>query len=110
MLFWGLIYKSQALFLCLLLKNLAVKGSASVAELFYYLKRLTAHKAVYRQSGKNLNDANIKEDYIPAAFFPRIYKNPLLTKHKMLASMSRKGNCYDNAPMDGFFGALKTKG
>jgi transposase InsO family protein len=25
----------------------------------------------------------------------------------MKASMSRKGNCYDNAPMESFFGTLK---
>ena len=25
----------------------------------------------------------------------------------MCASMSRKGNCYDNAPMESFFGTLK---
>jgi len=33
----------------------------------------------------------------------------LLTKHQMQVSMSRKGNCYDNAPMESFFGTLKTE-
>ena len=33
----------------------------------------------------------------------------LLTKFGMQASMSRKGNCYDNAPMESFFGSLKTE-
>lgn len=33
----------------------------------------------------------------------------LLTKHEMLSSMSRKGNCYDNAPAESFFGTLKTE-
>lgn len=33
----------------------------------------------------------------------------LLTKHRMVASMSRKGNCYDNAPVESFFGTLKTE-
>ena len=33
----------------------------------------------------------------------------LLTKHQIQASMSRKGNCYDNAPMESFFGTLKTE-
>ncbi len=33
----------------------------------------------------------------------------LLTKHEMLGSMSRKGNCYDNAPMESFFATLKTE-
>lgn len=27
----------------------------------------------------------------------------------MLASMSRKGNCWDNAPMESFFATLKTE-
>jgi putative transposase len=27
----------------------------------------------------------------------------------MTVSMSRKGNCYDNAPMEGFWGTLKTE-
>lgn len=33
----------------------------------------------------------------------------LLTKYHLQASMSRKGNCYDNAPMESFFGTLKTE-
>ena len=33
----------------------------------------------------------------------------LLTRAKMVASMSRKGNCYDNAAVESFFGTLKTE-
>jgi len=33
----------------------------------------------------------------------------VLTKFEMQASMSRKGNCYDNAPMESFFASLKTE-
>jgi transposase InsO family protein len=33
----------------------------------------------------------------------------LLTNAKMIISMSRKGNCYDNAPTESFFGTLKTE-
>ena len=33
----------------------------------------------------------------------------LLTKHKMTCSMSRKGNCYDNAVAESFFHLLKTE-
>jgi putative transposase len=33
----------------------------------------------------------------------------LLAKHGLKASMSRKGNCYDNAVMESFFGTLKTE-
>lgn len=31
----------------------------------------------------------------------------ILNKNKLICSMSRKGNCYDNAPMESFWGKLK---
>jgi transposase InsO family protein len=33
----------------------------------------------------------------------------LLTEKKFICSMSRKGNCWDNAPMESFWGKLKTE-
>jgi transposase InsO family protein len=33
----------------------------------------------------------------------------LLTRTRMVSSMSRKGNCYDNAPVESFFGTFKTE-
>jgi transposase InsO family protein len=33
----------------------------------------------------------------------------ILTANGMICSMSRKGNCWDNAPMESFFGTLKTE-
>ncbi len=33
----------------------------------------------------------------------------LLDEHDLLCSMSRRGNCYDNAPTESFFGKLKTE-
>lgn len=33
----------------------------------------------------------------------------LLTQYQLRGSMSRAGNCYDNAPMESFFGTLKTE-
>jgi putative transposase len=33
----------------------------------------------------------------------------LLVEYKMVASMSRKGNCWDNAPMESFFNSLKNE-
>jgi putative transposase len=33
----------------------------------------------------------------------------LLARHGLCCSMSRRGNCYDNAPMESFFGSLKTE-
>jgi len=33
----------------------------------------------------------------------------LLARHGMVQSMSRKGDCYDNAPMESFFSTLKAE-
>jgi transposase InsO family protein len=33
----------------------------------------------------------------------------MLDRFGMKASMSRKGNCYDNAPMESFWGILKSE-
>ena len=33
----------------------------------------------------------------------------LLNRHRLIGSMSRKGNCYDNAVQESFFGTLKTE-
>ena len=33
----------------------------------------------------------------------------LLSKHQLLSSMSRKGDCYDNAPMESFYRTLKVE-
>ncbi|MDT7857210.1 IS3 family transposase [Rubrivirga sp. S365] len=33
----------------------------------------------------------------------------LLRRHGIVASMSRRGNCHDNAPTESFFGTLKSE-
>jgi transposase InsO family protein len=33
----------------------------------------------------------------------------ILARHGLRCSMSRRGNCLDNAPMESFFGSLKTE-
>jgi len=33
----------------------------------------------------------------------------LLSQHEMICSMSRKGDCWDNAPMESFYGSMKTE-
>ena len=38
----------------------------------------------------------------------REYQN-LLNRHGIVCSMSRKGDCWDNAPMESFFHTLKTE-
>ena len=37
----------------------------------------------------------------------QIYAVKMLKQHKIFQSMSRKGNCLDNSPMENFFGLLK---
>src|SRR4051812_30156978 len=34
----------------------------------------------------------------------------ILARHGIVQSMSRKGDCWDNAPMESLFGSLKTEG
>ncbi len=36
-------------------------------------------------------------------------RRELLAKHKIVCSMSRKGNCWDNAPTESWFHTLKTE-
>jgi putative transposase len=38
----------------------------------------------------------------------RVYQEKI-EQYRMICSMSRKGNCYDNAPMESFWGLLKTE-
>jgi transposase InsO family protein len=38
--------------------------------------------------------------------YPGVYQE-LLKRHDMVCSMSRKGNCWDNAPTECFFNSLK---
>src|SRR3954451_11860791 len=44
----------------------------------------------------------------PAQYAAEPYRK-VLRRHGIRQSMSRKGNCYDNAPMESFFGSLKTE-
>ena len=41
--------------------------------------------------------------------YQHIYYRTALTKHGLIQSMSRKGNCYDNCIMETFFGRLKNE-
>src|SRR5450756_336970 len=59
---------------------------------------------------------------LPSNIPPRVLRQPveftqyaahayrrLLAESGMRCSMSRKGNCWDNAPMESFFGSMKTE-
>ena len=41
--------------------------------------------------------------------YQHVYFRQALKDHKIIQSMSRKGNCYDNAPMESFWGSLKNE-
>jgi len=40
---------------------------------------------------------------------PDPFSVPILTRRGVVLSMSRKGNCYDNAPVESFFSSLKNE-
>ena len=41
--------------------------------------------------------------------YPMMAYRRILSEHGIIQSMSRKGNCLDNAAMESFFGRLKTE-
>jgi transposase InsO family protein len=43
------------------------------------------------------------------ALYTSIACQRLLTQHGLVSSMSRKGNCYDNAVVESFFSTLKNE-
>ena len=46
--------------------------------------------------------------FVPAQYACKDYR-AILTRHGLVQSMSRKGDCWDNAPMESLFGSLKTE-
>ena len=46
---------------------------------------------------------------IESAQYASAQYQALLTSNGLICSMSRKGNCWDNAPMESFFHTLKTE-
>jgi transposase InsO family protein len=44
----------------------------------------------------------------PAQYACKDYR-AILARHGLVQSMSRKGDCWDNAPMESLFGSLKTE-
>ena len=57
-----------------------------------------------RQPGKGLLHHSDRGSQYAAHAYRR-----LLDEYGMLCSMSRKGDCWDNAPMESFFGSMKTE-
>ena len=61
-------------------------------------------KAANRLTGK---EAILHSDQ--SVFYRTLRYKQLLTEHSIIQSMSRKANCWDNAPMESFFAVLKTE-
>jgi len=61
------------------------------------------NKAIGRRNSPKIHHSDRGSQYASKAY------QQLLKKHGITASMSRKGNCYDNACMESFFGTLKTE-
>ena len=61
--------------------------------------------AIWRR-GK-LNDVVVHSDQ-GSTYASGVYQR-LLNEHALVCSMSRKGECYDNAVAESFFGTLKTE-
>ena len=54
----------------------------------------------------NPGGATLKVTNEPAKYASHAYQ-AVLKQHEMVCSMSRKGNCWDNAPVERFFSSLK---
>jgi transposase InsO family protein len=65
----------------------------------------TIKKLVKNRRVKLTKDAFIHSDQ-GSHYTSPIFQN-LLKKHKLSQSMSRRGNCWDNAPQESFFGHMK---
>ncbi len=75
-------------------------------------KRMTQEltgKALFRAAQKKRPAAGlIHHSDRGSQYCAQDFRKPL-KQFKMKASMSRKGNCYDNAPMESFWGSLKNE-
>jgi len=65
----------------------------------------TIKKLVKNRRVTLTKDAFIHSDQGSHYTSPTFHK--LLRKHKLSQSMSRRGNCWDNAPQESFFGHMK---
>ena len=59
---------------------------------------------IWRPSSGLMHHSDRRSQYASAAY------QQLLQKHGIVCSMSRKGNCWDNAPTERFFSSLKREG
>jgi len=90
-----------------------VKDSSSNEIMAYYLSKnikleismITIEKLISNHKDMIKADAYIHSDQGVHYSSPKFQQ--LLKKHALGQSMSRRGNCWDNAPMESFFGHMK---
>ena len=71
-------------------------------------KRLVIQALFRATASKHLDKGLIAHSDPGGQYCAHDYQT-LLQQFGMIASMSRKGDCYDNAPMESFWGILKTE-
>jgi len=59
--------------------------------------------------GRRVVEPGLRHHSDRGSQFTSLLIRALLAKHNIEVSMSDTGNCYDNAPMESFFGTLKTE-
>jgi len=101
-----LIFNGQKLYLS------AIKDLYNNEVVAYQISRRNDYKLVLDTFKKAIKGRNVKGILLHSdqgyQYTSHNYKQ-LLVKYKMKASMSRKGNCWDNASMESFFSHLKTE-
>ena len=96
----GWLYLAVLLDLC----SRAVVGWAVRSTIDTELVLAAWHRAVgHRRCAPRLHHSDRGAQYTSAAY------QRALRDHDVRVSMSRRGNCYDNAPVDSFFRTLKTE-
>lgn len=67
----------------------------------------TFNDAFYKQKGVDLSNLIVHSDQ--GGHYKSLQYKKIILKNKAKLSMSRKGNCYDNACIESFFGHLKSE-
>jgi transposase InsO family protein len=71
-------------------------------------KHLVCQYLLYAVAAKRPAPSMLHHSDRGSQYYARTFRS-LLNRFGMRASISGKGNCYDNAPMESFWGTLKTE-
>ncbi|CAG9623296.1 IS3 family transposase [Sutcliffiella rhizosphaerae] len=101
-----LIFNGQKLYLS------AIKDLYNNEVVAYQISRRNDNKLVLDTFNKAIRGRNVKGMILHSdqgyQYTSHVY-NQLLKRHKVKVSMSRKGNCWDNASMESFFSHFKSE-